>query len=74
MAQFSKTPVQASPVQRAIAGKPADANGMNPSIITGSAGATPSMFDYLGMPFADSGSVAPSFIFPPLPFADESAE
>jgi hypothetical protein len=57
------------PVQRTSAGKPAaEGSGMSPSTV-----------NFMGLPFhAEAGdaapAVAPSFVFPPLPFADDGAE
>jgi len=64
------------PIQRGTLGKPA-APGADPfgaASQSDAAGASPSFIGVFGLPFAQDASVSPSFIFPPLPFADDGAE
>ncbi len=75
-------PLLQPPVQRVKAGKlPSGATGSNPSITdtfglpfhTEAESVSPSIIGF-GLPFAEDGAIAASFIIPPLPFAQDGAE
>ena len=62
------------PVQRTGSGKPSLLGASEVPTQGEVEGVSPSTVDFMGLPFANDAAVAPSFIFPPLPFADDGAE
>ena len=66
-------PHLSQPVHRSAAGRPgAGARGVQ--CRGDGEGVSASIIGFMGLPFADDAAVAPSFIFPPLPFAEDGAE
>ena len=71
MLKSRTTPVQADPVRRAEVGKPSGGTA-NASIIN--TFALPVHEGADGLAASSIAAMAPSFLFPPLPFADDGAE